>query len=196
MSEKSTVDRYVEHINRHILQSIDYAKLQKSYDTDMVYAKEILNRLHEAMVNAYGHERLDEYAGDEDGFVVIPGIVRGKESGKIGLALLDLDLSSSGEHWGTSFLCEFGVISQTEDKEDHVAKTLSKRFAPYDYCYTATIPGDIHIHEATLPDELKAVLRDFRNNKPSVLEGIRETATALKNTEQDKTPQENSEPEL
>jgi len=97
MNDKHKADQYVEFINDRILPHIDYAKLQESYNTDMAYAKGVLNRLHEAMVTVYGGARLDEDISD-DGFVVIPGIVRGKQSGNICLALLDLDLSSSGEH--------------------------------------------------------------------------------------------------
>jgi len=168
MSEKNKTDQYVEHINSHILPFIDYSELQASYDTDMVYAKGILNRLHEAMVTVYGGELLDEQDGDE-GIVVIPGLVRGRDSGKLCLALLDLDLSSSGEHWGTAFLCKSGVISQNEAFSNNAGASAMreaiKAYAPYDYCYTAVIPDDIHVDTMRLPVELVAVLNDFRNHK-------------------------------
>jgi hypothetical protein len=108
LSAKSGRRRYIEFLNTEILPFIDYQKLNKSYETDMVYAKGILNRLHEAMVTAYGSNTLD---GMED-FVVIPGVVRGRESGKLCIALLELDLSSSGEHWGTKYMSKYGVIDQ------------------------------------------------------------------------------------
>ena len=97
MDGKTNTDQFVEYINKNILPFIDYTALQASYDTDMAHAKGVLNWLHKAMIAEYGSEHLDEYDGDE-GFVVIPGIVRGRETGKICLALLDIDLSSSGEH--------------------------------------------------------------------------------------------------
>ena len=162
MSENSTVDRFIKHINKHILPFIDYAKLQKSYDADMVYAKGILNRLHEAMIESYGSERLDELSGEE-GFVVIPGIVHGRESKNISLALLDLDLSSSGEHWGTDFLCEHGIVSQGRDIGSPAMGAIWERIGVYDYGYTATIPGDIHIDKTRLPYKLKSGLDDFHN---------------------------------
>jgi len=164
MSEKNTTDQYIENINEKVLPFIDYGRLQASYGTDMVYAKGILALLHDEMVKAYGGEYLDEENGDE-GFVVIPGVVRGKETGNMALALLDLDLSSSGEHWGTSFLCKYGVISQSGDFESPAGKEIRKLIGNYDYCYTAAIPGDIHIDKAKLPKELKSVLEDFRNHK-------------------------------
>jgi hypothetical protein len=164
MSEKSMTDQYVDYINESILPFVDYEKLHSSYGTDMVYAKEVLYLLHEAMVKTYGGESLDEDMGDE-GFVIVPGIVCGKETGNISLALLDLDLSSSGEHWGTSFLCRHGVVSQSSDIHTPAGKDMSTLIGNYDYCYTAAIPNDIHIDKAALPKEVKAILEDFRNHK-------------------------------
>lgn len=103
MDEKNSKEKYLDYINSHILPFIDYYELQESYETDMDYAKGILNRLHKAMREVYGSEPLNEYNGD-DGFVVIPGVLRGRKSEKMCIALLELDLSSSGEHWGTNYL--------------------------------------------------------------------------------------------
>jgi len=215
MSEKNSTDAYVEHINSRILPFIDYGELQKSCGTDMVYAKGVLHRLHRAMVEVYGDERLDDMSGD-DGFVVIPGIVRGIDSGKLCVALLDLDLHSSGEHWGTTFLCEYGAINQSSlydkkflpDNEAVIPSEMREavaKYMPYDYCYTATIPGDIHIDKNCLPQEIKDVLKDFRNcrvtllhedEKPSVIGKIR---GAEKNAPAEpKTPKskKKNEPEL
>jgi hypothetical protein len=172
MDEKNRTDQYVDFINSCILPFIDYSKLQASYDSDMVYAKGVLNRLHTAMVTIYGTDTLD--GGDTgDGFVIIPGVVRGRDSEKMGLALLRLDLSSSGEHLATDFLCRYGVISQdlanvsrTNNNDDVLlseAKEIVATYLPYDYCYTAVIPDDIHVGKTGLPEEIKAVLKDFRN---------------------------------
>lgn len=165
MSKKSKTDQYVDYINSDILPHIDYARLQKSYDTDMVYAKEILNRLHESMIDVYGCEYFGRDDGDEDGFVVVPGVVRGDESGKLCIVLLDIDLSSSGEHCGTSFLCKHGVVSQSDMAGTPAMKEIRETIGSYDYCYTATIPGDIHADESRLPAELKSFLKDFRNHR-------------------------------
>jgi len=136
----------------------------------MVYAKGILNRLHNAMVAVYGSERLEEQDGN-DGFVVVPGVLRGRDSKNMCLALFELDLFSSGEHWGTDYLCKYGVISQDGNSasanNNYVmsseVREINAAYLPYDYCYTAAIPGDIHVNSALLPDELKSVLMDFRN---------------------------------
>jgi len=223
----SKQENFIDYINGHILPFIDYDKLQASYETDMAYAKGILNRLHEAMVASYGGERLDELDGD-DCFVVIPGVLRGRDSGNLCLALFDLDLSSSGEHWGTTYLCEHGVVVQGDKVNDPAAITMDAAHVPYDYCYTATIPCDIHVNKARLPDELKTVLTDFRGHsavlmneseplqgksalisdaaittdgsvgdeKPSVLEQIREAAKTPKEPRGDKPSRDKSGPEL
>ena len=172
MEGKNPTNRYVDYINSYILPFIDYYKLQYSYSTDMVYAKGILNRLHEAMIKVYGSERLD-IDDTEDGFVIIPAVVRGSESKNICIALIQLDLSSSGEHWSTDFLCKYGVISQDGNSvmqnNNKISmsefKEIKSMYIPYDYCYTAAIPCDIHVDRARLPEVLKSVLQDFRNHK-------------------------------
>jgi len=201
MIEKNKTDIYVDCINKHILQSVDYSELQKSYDTDMLYAKTILNKLHDAMIKVYGGEQLGEYDGD-DGIVIIPGIVRGRESGKMCVVLLDIDISSSGEHWGTTFLCEYGVVNQNQAYSNKAnAAELRKAIQPYgsyDYCYTAKIPGDIHIDKARLPEDMQSVLRDFRNHngeKPSVMNQIRETAKDSEESNKNKQTKKKAGPE-
>ncbi len=173
MNETNNTDRYIGILNSHILPFIDYDRLLKSYETDMVYAKGILNWLHTAMVMAYDGEVLDEYAGDE-GFVIIPGVIRGKESGKMCLALLELDLTSSGEHYGTAFLCQYGLLSQkaaygTDTVLAAQAKEISRQIGAYDYGYTAKIPGDIHIDAARLPDAMKDILDGFWKHSTELL---------------------------
>ena len=172
MNEKNKTDRYVDYINIYILPFIDYHKLQDSYDTDMIYAKGILNCLHEAMVKIYGGEQLDEYDGDSRGCVFIPGIVRGIETGKLCLVFLDIDLSAPVEHYTLAFLCKYGVVQQDSlflPDIDAETKNLCDQYMPYDYCYTAGVSGDIHINKNRLPEGLKAVLKDFRNHKAELL---------------------------
>jgi hypothetical protein len=174
MGEKNKTERYTDHINSHILPFIDYSELHKSYETDMAYAKGILNRLHTAMIDIYGGERLDEQDGD-DGFAVGPGVIRAEKSGGMCLALFDLDLSSSGEHYGTSYLCKYGVVSQDMDAlkakgvPTFAAEIMNKAFIPYDYGYTATIPCDIHVTKSRLLEALRDVLNDFKNHNADLI---------------------------
>lgn len=170
---KNKCDIFIDYINKNILPGIDYGELQKSYGTpDKSYAKGILNHLHEAMVKAYGGDTLHpDYDGDmEDNFVVIPGVVQGRKTGNIGLALLELDLSSSGEHWQTNFLCNHGIIPQDGGNlpKDITAPVVNS-FVPYDYCYTAKIPNDIHIRHDRLPDGIRDMLDTFHEHTAELL---------------------------
>ena len=160
---KNATERYIDFINENILPFVDYERLHTSYRTDIVYAKGVLNLLHEAMIKVYGDEYLDRHDGDE-GFVTIPGVIKGTKTGNICLALLDLDLSSSGEHWGTHFLCKYGIVEQGifEGQDKRITELVGNFYQPYEYCYTASISVDHHVDEDTLPRELKSILSTFR----------------------------------
>ena len=159
--KKTTTERYVDYIDKNILPVINYNRLQASYSSDMVYAKTILNLLHKAMVKIYGGESFELNSGDEE-FVVIPGVVRGIKSGNMVIVLLELDLSSSGEHRETYFLCKYGVVSHNDNKNTPGSKYIRSMIGAYEYCYTATIPDDIHVNYENLSKEIKNVLNDFR----------------------------------
>jgi hypothetical protein len=193
--------RYIRRINIEILPFVDYTELHKSYTSDMEYAKGILNRLHTAMVSCYGGESLDGYGGD--GYVMIPGVVLGRNNGQQCLALLELDLSSSGEHWGTTLLTRYGLVRQENfGVGDAERRDYLKSFIPYDYGYTANLPDDIHIDPDSLPQELKAVLGDFKNHqvafgsnqkwvkheKPSALDKLAAAKDSVSKTDAEKPP--------
>lgn len=167
-------DIYIRSINAHILPFIDYPALHRSYETDMAYAKGILRRLHDAMIAAYGSEKLYE-VDSGDGFVLIPGVLRSQVSGRMCLALLELDLSSGGEHWGTSYLCKYGVIPEgierlaSKGAPVDAVREMNRLYIPYDYGYTAVIPNDIHIRKSSLPEPLRDVLYDFHNHSTDLL---------------------------
>ena len=187
---------YADFAEEKILPTIDYAKLQRSYDTDLIYAKDVLSRLHNAMVNIYGGRTIQ--AGDGDnGFVLVPGVVAGKESRNVCIALFELDLSSSGEHWGTHFLCEHGVISQVGgDNPPDVVEEVTDRFAPYEYYYTAVIPCDIHNRFFQKPVGLAADLLSAADSKESVIAKIRAAKAQPQPERKPKTNHKSQEPEL
>lgn len=169
---KSPSERYVEHINANILPFIDYNELAKSYQTEeKSYAKGILNLLHTAMVEQYGTNTLSpSYNSMEDDYVVVPGVIQGTESGKIAVALLGLDLESSGEHCETDILCRYGVVSQGENKlPPSINAEIVVDFMPYHYGYTAKIPDDIHIQNSRLPDGIKEMLGSFQSHTAQLL---------------------------
>ena len=122
----------------------------------------MLNELTVATANIYG-DVLEPEHGDDD-LVLVPGIVRGRETGQICVALLTLDLSSSGEHWGTDFLTCYGVIPQSPSDDEEIEERAMadlRRFMPYDYGYSVHIPNDIHVDNRKLPKDMKAFLADY-----------------------------------
>lgn len=51
---------YVDYINRNVLNRINYARLQEDYQTEeKVYAKSVLNALHQGVMEVYGTETFD-----------------------------------------------------------------------------------------------------------------------------------------
>lgn len=157
---------YIDFINENILPKINYEKLQNSCKTEeKAYAKGVLNLLYKAMVKIYDGDIILPDSNNDDNFAVVPGVVRGKNTGDICIALLGLDLDSSGEHCSTDFLCEHGVISQNDcsNQSDEVKATI-KNYLPYDYCYAAIIPNDIHVDMGKVPSDIKEVLSTFRNH--------------------------------
>lgn len=168
----SKLEQYIDYINEHILPFIDYNALDRSYQTEeKEYAKGILNRLHTAMLEQYGDTRLTCGHGDmQEEYAVVPGVVQGKKTGEIAIALLGIDLLSSGEHCQTEFLCKYGVVSQgNSDLPKALSGEITARYLPYDYCYTADIPGDIHISKHNLPEGIKEVLQTFQDHTAELL---------------------------
>lgn len=183
LKEKPPTERFIEYINANILPFIDYNQLSQSYRTeDKAYAKGILNLLHTAMKEQYGTDMLaPSYASMEDDYAVIPGVIQGKKSGEVAIALLGIDLASSGEHCQTDILCHCGIVSQgSSELPAPVMAKINAAYMPYDYSYTANIPGDIHVDKNRLPDGIKEILSSFQSHTAELVNfGIDE------NTEED-----------
>lgn len=172
LKEKPPTERFVDHINANILPFIDYSQLAQSYRTEeKAYAKGILNLLHSAMAEQYGTDTLSpSYSSMEDDYAVIPGVIQGKNSGEVAIALLGIDLASSGEHCQTDILCRYGIVSQgNSELPAPIMAQINAAYMPYDYCYTANIPGDIHVQKSRLPDGIKEMLGDFQNHTAELL---------------------------
>ena len=153
---------YVDYINQNVLNRINYARLQEDYQTEeKAYAKSVLNALHQGVIEVYGTETFGRDTLEE-GYVLLPGVLRSRENGNVCIALLELDLSSSGEHWGTDYLTKYGCINPREEEmPDAVRQFLKETYGTYEYGYTATLTDDIHVDKERLPDTLKEILADF-----------------------------------
>lgn len=156
---------YVDYINANVMTKIDYERLQLDYATEeKAYAKSVLNALHQGVQVVYSTEIFDrDTAG---GYVLLPGVVQSKDTGELCIALLELDLQSSGEHCATDFLIRYGCISQFEqDMPDDVRKFLRETYGAYDYGYTATLNDDIHVDKSRLPPKMREVLEHFKEHE-------------------------------
>lgn len=160
----SKIDLYVDYINKNVLSKINYARLHEDYQTEeKAYAKSVLNALHQGLLKVYGTDYFF-WDGDEDSFILLPGVLKSMENGNLCLALLELDLSASGEHWGTYYLTKYGcVTSGDEEMPKTVQQFLRETYGIYDYAYTALLEQDIHVDRDCLPDDMKEILESFRN---------------------------------
>ena len=148
------------------ISSNGYGLPHETYQTEeKAYAKSVLNALHQGVMEVYGTETFDRDTLEE-GFVLLPGVLQSRESGNVCIALLELDLSSSGEHWGTDYLTKYGCINPREEEmPDAVRQFLKEIYGTCDYGYTATLTDDIHVDKGCLPDALKEILADFGNHE-------------------------------
>lgn len=154
---KDPYDDFLCAVEFDILPHIDFAMLEASYSTpERAYAKQVLATLHQACVKAYGERALSaDRSGD---FVAVPAVIHAKNTGELCIGLVSLELLSSGEHWGTDFLTEHGVLTQGM-ADDPVHQERIRRMIPYDYWYTPHIAGDIHVNFFNIPAEAKELLQ-------------------------------------
>lgn len=147
-----------------VIDAVHPVRLESSLQSpNKAYAGQVLCQMHEAFVKTYGTEYLEEGKYE---FIQIPAVIRSRNSGKLCLGIVTLDLESSGEHWGTVFITPYGVISQGDkDMTPDMQKYLRENFIPYDYWYTADVEGDIHVRFDHLPDDVAGLLRDARGQQ-------------------------------
>ena len=153
------VPKDVEYINlvNEILEKIDYDKLYLSCNSaDTSYASDILLSMHQSFEKVYGEGYVNELCG----MVTMPAVVRGRNTDAYALALVTIDLPSSGLRWGTTFLTPLGVLEQQNwDRPDEERVFLEKNFASYDYWYTPLVERDHHVDFASMPEQAVNIRR-------------------------------------
>lgn len=161
-------NKYIIKLNK-IIPDIDYTRLDQSCNsTDNEYAKTILKQLHDAFVDVYETDYLDQ---GEYEFVELPAVIRGRNTDHIALGIVSLDLESSGEHWGTLFLTPKGVLQQGGENLSEQAKAyINKTFIPYDYWYTVELENDIHIDFENIPEKVADILKTCSLDRPEISE--------------------------
>lgn len=166
LQQENLSETFANNINA-VLRKVSFGQLESSLQSpDKSYAGEVLKEMHGAFVKTYGTDYLDNGSYE---FVSIPAVIRSRCTGKLCLGIVTLDLSSSGEHWGTDFLTPYGVVSQGDpDTNADLQEYIRDNFIPYDYWYTANVKGDIHVDFYNVPEDVENLLdvaRDENQNE-------------------------------
>jgi hypothetical protein len=166
MSSKDLTEIYIQQLNDYVLPDIDVKILDISCNSQSnEYAKEILKRMHDVFVDVYGTDYLDS----EYEFVELPAVVRGRNTGHIGIALVLLDVESSGEHWGTHFISPLGIIDTDDENLAPIKQSyLSEKFIPYDYWYTVELASDHHVDFENIPEQAADILNHCELDRPEM----------------------------
>lgn len=140
-----------------IIENMDFHLLSISCNSDgTAYAAEKLLAMHQAFEEVYGEGYVDESYG----YVLMPAVVRGRRLGVNALALVSLDLESSGEHRGTTFFTPGGPLIQGDDKLTEEQKYfIQECYIPFDYWYTPLVERDHHVNFDSMPESVVAIRR-------------------------------------
>lgn len=147
---------FIDKINK-ILDKTDFKLLNMSCNSENTsYAAEKLLAMHQAFEEVYG----EGYVEEKYGMVTLPAVVRGRESGIHALALVTLDLESSGEHWGTTFLSPGGPLVQGHaELTEEQKRAIREHYIPYDYWYTPLVERDHHVNFTDMPESVADIRR-------------------------------------
>ena len=166
LTQEKLQNQFEKNMN-DVLKNIDFIRLESSCQSpDKSYAGEVLKQMHNAFVSTYGTDYLED---DSYAFVHIPAVIRSRQSGKLCLGIVTLDLESSDEHWGTDFLTPYGIISQNDpDLDNDMKKYIREQYIPYDYWYTADVENDIHISFDDIPEAVADLIDAARGEEPNM----------------------------
>ena len=167
-------EEFVRSVNENVIRHIDWNTLSQEYENrDLTYATEILKQMHQEYVKTYGIS----YAVRDMGFVTFPAVIQGQD-GAIYPGLVDLDLQSSGEHYGSSLITPFGVVNHNDsmtEREKGIMKTVIPykywyTVIPYKYWYTVFFDGDIHVDNDHVPFEVEQMLETATETPEETIE--------------------------
>lgn len=151
----------IDKVNQEVIPVIGWHGMQRAYITgDMTVPTDLLKMLHEKFMETYG----TDYLTPDHGMVTVPGVVMAAD-GNAYVALLDVDCSSSGEHWGTTFFTPHGVLWDCSD--DPEVQSVVGQLVPYQYWYTPVLERDHHIDIDSCPDEVADMIDIARGDSPS-----------------------------
>lgn len=135
---------FAKYLNCEVIPSFNFDSLGKPESV-----KELLKAMSDKFREIYG---ADELSADME-FVLVPAVIKPEEHSELFAGIVQLDLTSSGEHYGTDFITQFGVINCVSDDLLAVHKKYLRLLHPYDYFPTIQYPGDIHVDWRKCPKE-------------------------------------------
>ena len=143
---------YIDKVNTEVIPCIEWVGMKNAYKyDDMSVPTDLLRMLHEKFLEVYGTDHLDSSAG----MITVPGLVQAAD-GNIYPALLDIDASASGEHWGTNFFTSRGVLYDNSD-DPEILKEIEP-LIPYSYWYTPELETDHHVDWLFCPEKVADML--------------------------------------
>lgn len=147
---------FADRINE-ILNKMDFRLLNMSCNSENTsYAAEKLLQMHQTFEEVYGEGCVDRSYGA----VMMPAVIRSRESGIHALALVTLDLKSSGKHRDTIFFTPGGLMMQgdaclTEEQK----RAIREYYCPYDYWCTPLVECDSHVDFTDMPEQVADIRR-------------------------------------
>lgn len=150
-----------------LLFTLDLKKLDMSCNSeDDSYAKDTLKKMHDIFIEVYKTDYLDSYTYE---FIEVPAVIKGRNTGHVGLGIVSLDLESSGEHCGTVFLTPRGVVEQGSKKLlEYEKEYISQTYIPYEYWYTISLERDFHVDFDNVPEKILDMLKVCSSNHPEM----------------------------
>ena len=104
------ITAFFHALDTEVFPKIDFEKyLEACNKHNTEYPSELLGMFHQAFVSVYGNNPITQ--ADTE-WIICPAVLRSKATGQILIGLVELDLSSSGEHWGTNFLSHTECTTQ------------------------------------------------------------------------------------
>lgn len=147
---------YIDKLNKDILPHLDFKKLHESCNADLQYAKDVLKSLHDAFVDVYQTDTLSDRDFE---FVLVPAVIQAEKTGNLSLGILTLDIASSGEHWGTIFFTDQGLIDGNDPNLPSAGKDyIRANYIPYQYWYTVDLERDHHVDFENMPENVREIL--------------------------------------
>jgi hypothetical protein len=164
------ITAFFHALDKEVFPKIDQEKyLEACNKGNIEYPAELLGMFHQAFVSVYGNNPITQADAE---WIICPAVLRSKATGQILIGLVELDLSSSGEHWGTNFLTPYAMYNPDEDRIGIIPKYMHEVFGSYDYYYTPDIPGDIHVNWEHCPQNVREMIDDVRACVPEQNGGL------------------------